>query len=138
MAESKLLEQALDSTTRIKVKVGATTRDIATASGTQAITGVGFQPKYIQFEGSLGGNIQSFHGCFDGTTGRCNYTPDFSASPTAGKWQVDGGGNSITVVFSSSNYYTATVAFNADGFTLTWTKTGTTSGTINIIYSCFG
>ena len=112
---------------------GSFTRDMSTASGTQAITGVGFKPKaVIQINvGTTGGNDQaSTGGTMDGTNNGCIelgvVSNHFPQTTFAGIWRVDeAGGNYQTFVLSS---------FDSDGFTITWTKTGTPTGTATVTY----
>lgn len=117
-------------------KTGAFTYDVSTASGTQAITGVGFTPKSLSFiavftTGGVAGS--SCWGCDDGSSPRCITNLGATYSP-----QFDGS-NSIDIINSGGNAATAKItAFGADGFTLTWTKVGSPTGTITIIYQAFG
>lgn len=44
----------------------------------------------------------------------------------------------LGIAVDGSNYQSATLkTFDSDGFTLTWTKTGSPTGTANIIFLCF-
>lgn len=115
---------------QVAVKVGSFTRAMTVASGAVAYTGVGFTPRAVHFVMSLasGANVWS-SGYDDGTTKGCTYqsaTPTVFASTTASLVWDEAGGNSQSGVIS---------AFGADGFTVTWTKTGTpgSTGTINYI-----
>ena len=113
-----------------QVKLGSTTRDLTTASGTQSITGIGFAPKIIFVTAAINGGAAghsmgwsngSVHACHQvlgssgfGTTAFCIYVTD------------DGTG---------ASYQTATVSsVNNDGFTLSWSKTGTPSNTATVNY----
>jgi hypothetical protein len=123
-----------DKTTRFKV--GSFTRDSSLASGTQSVTGVGFKPKAIIFlAGQNVATIEKSIGLDDGTT-VCQFTDNGGAS--AGQWVIDCGYASITDVESAGNYYTGKISsFDSDGFTLSWTKAGSQTGTINIGYLAF-
>jgi len=101
----------------------AHTRDIATASGDQTLAGAGFTPSAAivifsvdMVSGGIG--IKS-------TTQTCLIT--FYNSAAAGVV----GGTFINVGVTTGNNATAVLAFNSDGGVLTWTKTGTPTGTCN-------
>jgi hypothetical protein len=108
-------------------KVGVTTYDLSTASGSVTITGVGFTPKSVDFIVNVDGSARSSTGFSDGTTHRCmnsNNAATWSASASAWRIYTDG-----------LNFVDATVsAFGADGFTMAITKTGTPTGTAQISY----
>jgi hypothetical protein len=120
-------------------KTGTFTRNSGTASGNVAYTGVGFQPSFIIFFGSIdtlqdffmgGGTAsagQSLYNNFSNGTGTSNQAVPFYFVRNIG------GGN--------SDIQSATIAsMDADGFTLTYTRTRTgtgTSNTINVNYIAF-
>jgi hypothetical protein len=113
-------------------KVGSFTRDENTVSGTQAITGVGFTPRAVIFFAVDAGQSNMASWGFDTLTNHCvilDYT-----NVTAGRYTYDTG-TSISVAVSSGNYYAGYVsAFGADGFTITWTRTGSPGGTLVVQY----
>lgn len=117
-------------------KIGTTTRDLTSASGTQAITGVGFKPSLVQFFVAGGSTLvgEGSWGVDDGTTAKAvlgNYA-------AAGTFAFDNS-FSISIIESGAALQQAKItALGADGFTLTWTKTGSPSAsTANIIYVAF-
>lgn len=113
-------------------KSGSLTRDMTVASGNVAYTGVGFKPKAIIF---IAG---------DPTTAANNASVGFDdgATPASlANLNVVGAGQFFTPAFSvyllqaGSTLQTAVVlSFDADGFTLTWTKTGSPTGTMTVRY----
>ena len=117
------------------IKTGYTSYDISTASGTQTISGIGFQPKAVIIFSNLQSNtFTASWGMDNGTTAGCIYC-------------YATGGNSFAfatniielIITNAVTYSTATVsAFNADGFNLTWVKTGSPTGTANIFYMAIG
>jgi len=121
----------------IRVKVGAFTRDVSLASGTQAVTGVGFPPKAVMFIGAVGNTGGASWGYTDGSTHRSLGDRHNSVADT---WQVvttgmiyfdQGGGPAAT--------YTGTISsFDNDGFTISWTKAQSPTGTADIYYLAFG
>lgn len=112
-------------------KIVTFTRVLSVASGLQSVTGVGFVPRLISFQtGILAGLAWSSSGQSDGTSNTCiediGTTNVFQAA-FAGI-QRDAAGNFQSFVLSS---------FDADGFTLNWTKTGTPTATATINALCY-
>ena len=111
------------ASTALQSKVGEFNYIVDTASGTQAITGVGFQPIALWiFAGpDRGISPPPVWGGSDGTT----HGNVASIHPTAAELWDANTANLIDIETSAGNTATAVVAsFDADGFTLTWTKTG--------------
>ncbi len=107
------------------------TRDMTTATGTQAVTGVGFQPTAIIFVGAISGTAQEFVGFADSSkAGRNrNYL-------TSSGWFV--GAQAISCSVSSGNYQVGDVStYDADGFTISWIKSGAPTGTLTVYALCF-
>jgi hypothetical protein len=111
-------------------KVGTFTRDTATASGTQAITGVGFQPTNVIFFMDEDASAEASWGMDNGTTASSVFAQSTGAWNRAASsiYDYEGGGVNYSGVIS---------AFGADGFTITWTRTSTPTGTLNISYIAF-
>jgi hypothetical protein len=114
---------------------GNTTRDLSIATGTQAVTGVGFKPKYVMITaggGALAG--MTSWGSYNGSINSATYNNDNTVAKTFGGTvtkcvQLNAGGG---------NTYTATISsFDVDGFTLSWVRTGTPTGTTGLIFTCF-
>lgn len=114
-------------------KVASFTRDISTATGTQAVTGTGFKPRFAIFvAGFTSANVAMSVGA-DTDGASWNLAHNHGAS--ANTFTV-GPGASINIIADGSNYYTGLVdTFDTDGFTISWTKTGTTTGTATILYA---
>ena len=119
----------------VSVKVGHFTRDTATASGNQAITGVGFTPKALLFIGGQNQTTEINWGVSDGSTeysladryGNADNTYGISTS----RWG--------TFIQTGSLEYTGTVAsLDADGFSITWTRISTPTGTLSLSYLAIG
>jgi len=112
------------------IKIGYFTYDLSTASGTQAITGVGFKPSHIIFIGGTGDANQTTIGIDNGTTKLCHYlyTGSFYVNTNF----------SIASTPGASDYQTGLITtLGSDGFTLTWTKTGSPTGTLSLNYLAF-
>ena len=112
--------------------VGNFDRDMTLASGTQAITGVGFRPYLVIFLGVRSGSGEITWGFDNGTTrnsmSRAVATGNFNSST----------GASMRFDEAASTLYDATsLTMDADGFTVTWDKTGTKTGTATVLYLAF-
>jgi hypothetical protein len=104
-----------------QVVIGSFTRTLTTASGSQAITGLGFKPRSIEFTGSVDGGAERFVGFASADSGvqqRCMHSD--SAGATLNSTHC------IRLIRSSAgNEQQAVLAsMDKDGFTLTWTKVG--------------
>jgi hypothetical protein len=115
-------------------KAGSFTRDISLATGTQPITGVGFTPTRCSWSSGGVGFALSTGYSDSAKTGRATIILDGAGT----------GGQSTGVSFSiyysnsaASNIYSGNVStYDADGFTISWTKTGTPTGTLTISFMC--
>ena len=121
--------------TAVNVKVGNFTRDTATASGDQSITGVGFTPKSLLFIGGQNQTTEINWGVSDGST-------EFSLADRYGNTDNTYGISTSrwgTFIQTGSLEYSGVVkSLDADGFTLTWTRTSTPSGTLSLSYLAIG
>ncbi len=118
------------------VKVGSLTRDTSLASGTQAVTGVGFKPSAVIFLANVIDTTQDSIGYDDGTNKQVLYSVYLYI---AGAHRL-GGSNSILLVQDNNIaiYYSGYISsLDSDGFTITWTKTGAKTGTADIAYLAF-
>jgi len=112
-----------------RFKVGIISRDITAANEAVAYTGIGFTPKAVVFFATLNAGVnQRSQGVDDGTT-------PFSAI-TLGASDGYSTTESIYIDTGASKGQKAHITtLGADGFTLTWTKSGSPgSGTIYVIY----
>jgi hypothetical protein len=115
--------------------VGVFSRNIGAASGTQAVTGVGFRPSHIiAFSSQNTNKTASFIGFSDGT----NDGSMFDNKGTADTYQNDSA-NFVSVEDSSdANTYKGSIqSFDIDGFTVDWVKVGAPSGTSEIHFIAF-
>jgi hypothetical protein len=118
-------------TARMK-KVNAT-RDMTTATGTQAVTGVGFKPSYIHF----------YYGVTDATYGGVGVADTSNGAAFVSRHAVTtdsfvtDGTNSIVVFQTAGNEYLGVLqSMDEDGFTISWTKVGSPTGTLQIRAVC--
>jgi hypothetical protein len=113
-------------------KVVTATRAYDAATGNQAITGVGFKPSVIIGSAMI---TNSLMGCLFVLTsgGGTGWALSNYGYATPGNWS-----NTTTVREAADKYQAITLAsMDADGVTLTFTRTGTTSaGTIAIALLC--
>lgn len=123
-------------TTRLSSKIIEITRDLAADSGDVAYTGVGFLPSAIIVFGGTGGNGFNIGMADSAKTNRVltKYADSTNYVNAAGSI----GSNLIFYSVTSGNRQTAIVkSYDADGFTLTWTKTGSPTGIITLEVLCF-
>lgn len=112
-----------------KVKTGSFTRDMTLASGSQSITGVGFKPQVVIFVGGVASTSQSTIGFDDASTHASNYYDLVNAAETADFT------DSINVDTSAANYYSGHLSsLDSDGFTISWTKVNSPTGTMTVKY----
>ncbi len=120
-------------------KVRTFTRVMSVASGNVAYTGVGFKPKALIFLANvLNGAVKANSVGFDDGTTRMQLLNYTTTGADAGFNQT---ANAIYLFDDAAtlNVNTAVVAsFDADGFTLTWTKSGTPTNTANCGYLAIG
>lgn len=113
-----------------KIKTG--TRDLSAASGNVAYTGIGFQPTAIICLAIVdSADYQVSWGFADSSKAGENVTKDSSTTFR------NLGSVLIFLQTSGGAYQTATVnSYDSDGFTLTWTKTGSPTGTLKLLFFC--
>ncbi len=116
------------------VKIGNTTKNTADATGNQAITGIGFTPRLLELKIEVGGTSQMSIGEADGTIQQCIYDQSASLADTWTAATVNCGYLIQTAAIFSA---VTLVSFDADGFTLGWTKTGAKTGTATILYKAW-
>lgn len=110
-----------------RFKVGTFQINTATATGTQAITGVGFQPTAIIFLLLQTGSLEMSIGFDDATTAECifNNGTTWATNTTYSLYDYE----------SATELYTGKVnSFDTDGFTIGWTRSSTPTGVLQIHY----
>lgn len=118
---------------RPSFKAGSFTRDISTASGSQAVTGVGFKPRALLVFAVVDNTSQMSVGMADGTTD--NSVADRNGVSAN---QYAASGNLIELIVSGAAQYSGTLSsFDNDGFTISWTKTGSPTGTATCYYMAY-
>lgn len=123
------------STSSFAVYIGSFSRDTATASGTQSVTGVGFQPTACLFFGAASSATAEVSWGADNDT--ANFCISDNHNATADTFGLNSD-SSIRWVESGADRYEGTITtLGADGFTITWTKTGSPTGTNTSQFLCF-
>lgn len=114
-------------------KVVSFTRDISTASGSQAVTGVGFKPTSVLMLATRSDS---------GTAGWSSSMAD-SALGTgiiAGNTDANVSIGTVNILYGNqagtTSYSGALASYDSDGFTLNWTKTGSPTGTLTVKALC--
>jgi len=132
MAETLIKQQGMDPTTRLASKTIAGTRDMAAASGNVAYTGLGFRPTSIILFYAISSTFTFGMGSADSAKAVNTVGNDASGN------MRPNGGYLVTAYTSPSVSQLATIStFDADGFTLTWTKNGSPTGTLSLYFLCF-
>ena len=109
-------------------KVITASRDLSAANGNVAYTGVGFKPTSIFAFGVVSGEVGDQSIGF-GDSAKGAYTIEGNNTPQ---------GNLLYMTSSIGNAATADIAsYDADGFTLTWTKVSSPTGTAQLRFICF-
>jgi len=115
-----------------KSKVLAGSRDGTAASGDVSYTGVGFQPTSIQAIMSVNDTAYSSNGY--GDSAKSSFCV---CTPAAGKFFTQQQLVKYTDINNWAQYATIK-SYDADGFTLTWTKGGSApAGTMTITFICY-
>lgn len=114
------------------IKYGKTTHDLS-VTGAQVISGIGFQPTAVFCFSFRESGTQGGFGIDDmSANSSCLVTP--RSDGTAG-YVVMISGAAVYITTANNVYaYAAITAFGADGWTWTWTKNGSPTGTVDIIY----
>lgn len=132
-------------------KTGVLSKDLTDASTTQDVTGLGFEPDYIEFEfrteegtgiGQSGSNGSGVYDASD-SANKCVYTfQNFSGSTE----QIASATDATKCMrlyttetgATGEKYQSATVSATASGqFTITWTKNSTPTGTGYVLYKAY-
>lgn len=110
-----------------------TSRDTTVASGTQAITGAGFTPRGFNVRMAAAGGGESGRisiGFYDGTNGGCQYR-----NVATGNWGLSGAYVVIVQDAAGSTQYLGSISsLDSDGCTISWTKVGSPTGSITLLF----
>ncbi len=134
MGNGSLTDDSMAYGQRAKFKIGTTTHDVSVA-GTQDVTGIGFTPTAVVLLAGVTGTSQMSVGFDNGTNA---YAIGDNAGLSAGTYNM----SVISSIYGRvgvSDIFEATVTAYASGqFTLTWTKSGSPTGTATVHYLAIG
>lgn len=119
------------ASTALSSKVITATRDLTAATGNVAYTGVGFTPTSIMAIAYVEAGVTSSTGFADSAKAGGAIGPYTSFAMTGGNYLI------YALTSAGVNQTAVVDSYDADGFTLTWTKTGSPTGTLNIKFICF-
>ena len=124
--------QILITPSKVRINNGTTTRDMATASGTQNIAhGLGVIPKKVHLTGIQTANNFSFisHGSYNGTTNSCVW-----GMMSTGAAQ-NGNSDSYGIYFrDSGGTQSGVITFDATNITITWTRESIPTAELHILW----
>jgi hypothetical protein len=122
------LKRALISLIGPKAFVGSNTRNLGGVTADVPYTGVGFQGSSIEIFSCVGASLIVCSGIDDGTNHRSIATDSLGAAGMSVS-------HSIVLQDNATNGQIGFIkSFDADGFTITWTKVGATGGTGSFTY----
>ena len=115
-------------------KIGTFSIDTATSTGTQVISGVGFKPSHVIFIAAIDVTSQMSIGFDNGTNRYTLY--DYNAAG-AGQYAL-ATTEAVYLLQGAGTYYTGHITtLGSDGFTVSWAKGGSKTGTATIAYMAF-
>jgi hypothetical protein len=132
---SELVNGAVDDShlaTPRNYKLVTANYDISTASGTQDITGFGFDPTFVIAFVAVSNTFSSCMGMTE--VGTSNYSVGSRGSSVD---HFPNGAIFIHVLISAGNNCSGVATTITDGIRLTWTKNGTITGTANMYFMGF-
>lgn len=132
MAETKIKpEQGLSASTA-RFKIIAATKDMAAATADVAYTGVGFKPAAVVAIAAINGTVQYAIGMFDASS----TSAQIDNSQASANVSVDT--SFLTLWAAAGGAQTGTLkSIDSDGFTMTWTKYLSPTGTVTLKFLCF-
>ena len=117
-----------NGSTKSEFFVGTFTRDTTLASGTQSITGVGFQPSALIFFMGGGDTTINSKGFTDGASDFCIAEGASQGQPADAIYFDQGVGSYVGRIDSSSG------SLDSDGFTVDWLRVSAPTLTLTIQY----
>ncbi len=128
---------AVTGTAVTNCKVGTFTFDLSSANGsTSVVSTLTFTPKSVIFMGGVNGSsCVSMNGFDDGTTKGSVSDDNVDSGAT---YAVSTAQSIVFARAAGANQQGHITTLASNGFTVTWTKTGSPTGTATIIYMAFG
>lgn len=119
-----------DVNTRLKSKAISGSRDLTAASGDVAYTGVGFTPTSMTCYSAISGGVVYSIASADSARTMSGIVNYYNAT-------LDVGAFISNIVPAAGAQQSAVVkSYDSDGFTLTWTKVGSPTGTGSLRFFC--
>jgi hypothetical protein len=107
-------------------------------SSTQAITGLGFTPTVIIFQGVKQGSAELSWGMSSDSTHGNRQSAIAKRGNSTTVYNIDLTNGGIVYDEDGANIYAGSVSsWDADGFTISWVKTASPTGTLSINYLAF-
>lgn len=120
---------------KYRVFKGSLTRDLSAASGDVSYAGVGFKPHLIIFMGAVASTTKA---CWGIATEAGQFSLDQDA-PDGVDWMITDLTQCIGFIQAVGDLHVALLkSMDADGFTLTWAKSGAPTGSATIGYVALG
>jgi hypothetical protein len=117
-----------------QIKAGSFTRDMTAATGNASVTGVGFTPKAIIMFSNVNGSSRASWGYTTSATPGDNVCIFDDNGDAAGTYAIATNNAVYLETGGANNQKLALASFDTDGFTVTWTKTGSPTGTGTVMY----
>lgn len=118
-------------------KLFSLTRVLSVASGSVAYTGLGFKPSFIQFQTGISGGATWMSFGQSDVASNSSQELALNAGGTLGAFAQNVAGIQRDNAAGSNWQSFVVTSFDADGFTLAWTKTGTPTATASVSATCF-
>jgi len=113
---------------------GVFTRDTALATGSQAVTGIGFKPRMILFVGCQDGSVgHMFWGRDDGINPKSWI--DQTSNP--GGYAHSGTKSLFSEESAGATYDGFITSLDADGFTISWLRSNAPTGILTMDFTAF-
>lgn len=132
MTATTLKPQAMNATKRLASKIININRDATAASGDVSYTGVGFMPTAMVITYGISSTYNFGMGMVDSAK-----TVNTSSNDATAFNIRHNPGYLVTAYPSGGSQFAILKTWDADGFTLTWTKSGSPTGTIALFCLCF-
>lgn len=112
-------------------KIGSFSRDVSLASGSQAVTGIGFMPKMVVLFGGINNSSATSWGASNVSSNLSIYN---NGALTANTWGVIASFVGVIEQGGGNQYLGVLASLDADGFTVSWTRNGAPTGTATWFY----
>ena len=120
------------------IDIGTLTRDTSTATGTQSVNNLAFQPTHVLFTGAQSSSVEATQAGFDDASVQSVMYDDSGVLADSYVVATGTGTDSLFFKESGSDIYKGKInQFTSDGFDIGWTKVGTPTGTVRVNYMAY-